>query len=153
MWLGYTLNNILFYIMDFCHYLPMVYFFVNEYYMAAILHYMTYESVMGNPKMTIKRFKQYTKRRDIFVILYKVCFSIFFWSLFIASVCEIAIKYKWNINDFATSNTFNGLHESGTITNFYDGGLIFIRAAICCVFAAAIIRMALARSNAKKRNY
>ena len=51
-WKGFVLNNSFGIINSYCHYLPMIIFFVNEYYMAAILHYMSYASIEGNPRLT-----------------------------------------------------------------------------------------------------
>ena len=73
----------------------MTKFFVDEYYMAAILHFMTYDSVIGDPEKTIERFKDYTKRRDVVVIIFKISFCVFFAACAIASVCDIAIRHGW----------------------------------------------------------
>ena len=88
-WPGFILNNSFCLVNSYCHYLPMIKFFVNEYYMAAILHYMSYASVEGSHKKTLQRFKSYCKRRDIIVIVYKVSFPIFFAACTVGSVILI----------------------------------------------------------------
>ena len=71
----------------------MVKFFVNEYFMAAILHYMSYESVKGSPKLALKQFKSYCKRRDFIIVIYKVCFPIFLTACNIGSIILIKKKF------------------------------------------------------------
>ena len=68
--------------------------------MAAILHYMSYPDIMGDSQLTIKRFKIYTKRRDIIVLGYKVCMTIFLVALQATSYIRICIQYDKDIGAY-----------------------------------------------------
>ena len=78
----------------------MVKFFVNEYFMAAILHYMSYDSVKGSPKLTLKQFKSYCKRRDVIIVTYKVCFPILYAACSIGSILLIKIQFDGSPAEF-----------------------------------------------------
>ena len=56
-WPGFIISNLLFFVEAYNHYFPLTKYVVNEYYMAAILHYMSYESVRGDKELAIERFK------------------------------------------------------------------------------------------------
>ena len=56
-WSGFVISNLLFFVEAYNHYFTLTKYVVNEYYMAAILHYMSYESVRGDPELAIVRFK------------------------------------------------------------------------------------------------
>ena len=115
--------------------------------MAAILHYMSYPEIMGDSQLTIKRLKIYTKRRDMVLLSYKVCMTIFLISLQSASYIRICFQYDKDIGAYMNA-------ESGKdkyISNIYQFSIISVRLLIAVIFCAAIIRMAMARQNVKKR--
>ena len=47
-WLGFFIKSFFYFVQVFNQYLPMMKYFVNEYFMAAILHYMSYPEVEGD---------------------------------------------------------------------------------------------------------
>ena len=135
------------FIETFCHYLPMIKYFVNEYYMAAILHYMSYQSVMGNKQLTIQRFNKYIRRRNFIIILYKVFISIFTVTMFAANVVYMLKRYDGDLVKFKNNENEFGV---GTPAIVLEAVFIVLRSALSCVFFAAMIRMTKAKSNAKK---
>ena len=138
------------FIETFCHYLPMIKYFVNEYYMAAILHYMSYQSVMGNKQLTIQRFNKYIRRRYIIFLLYKVFISIYIVAIYAVNVMLIRDKYHGDLVEFKNNETEFG---TGTIAIILESNFTAVRITLSGIFIAAMIRMTLAKSNAKQRGY
>ena len=54
-WAGFLAVTVIFYIQVYSHYLVSFRYFLNEYYMCAILHYMSYDSVKNSARKTVAR--------------------------------------------------------------------------------------------------
>ena len=69
-WAGFIANQIIFFLQIYSHYLMNFRYFLNEYYMCAILHYMSDDSVKNSKRMTMQKWSVYHRNRDVLILLY-----------------------------------------------------------------------------------
>ena len=89
------MNSLFYSIEVFTHYLIMIRYFLNEYYMASILHYMSTEAVKSDQVKTVNKWIEYHWRRDLFMNIFKIGMILILTCFFIVNFTIIGIDNDW----------------------------------------------------------
>ena len=90
-WPGFIANSICFAVQVYCHYLVMLRYFLNEYFMCSILHYMGYQSVQADKNLVMERWKTYHRYRDIFIYIFQIGMVVFLVGCFAADLVIVLV--------------------------------------------------------------
>ena len=73
----------------------MIRYFLNEYYMASILHYMSTETVKSNRNKTMHKWTEYHWHRDLFIAIFKIGMILILIGFFAANLTITGLDGDW----------------------------------------------------------
>ena len=153
---GFFANEVIFYIQIYTHYLVSFRYFLNEYYMCAILHYMSYDSVKCDPHKTMLQWLQYHRYRDIWMTVYQFGAGILLISLGLINIIIVIVldvESDDGKDDKDTEGELYYVYGDKVVYLILESACLGLRALIAAVFITAMIRLNLAKSKAKRKGY
>ena len=150
---GFFSNMIIFYIQIYAHYLISFRYFLNEYYMCAILHYMSYDSVQNSARKTIQKWSEYHRRRDIFIIVYQIGATLLLVCLGLTNFIVLLRKGNGHTPFEHDSNKLSQVYGDKIVYLVLESSCTLFRFVIVVIFITAMVRMSMAKKKAKRMGY
>ena len=123
----------------------MLRYFLNEYFMCSILHFMGYQSVRADKNLVMVRWKTYHRYRDTFIYIFQIGMVVFLVGCFAADLIIVLV--------YQDAKPSQAEIDYGNRVEFFVTEFTFLalRALICGIFIAAMVRLGLAKAAASKQ--